>query len=334
MGYFDDVLNIARMKGAPEVAKQQREDQLHQQELQEAKAKEMADNDPLSEGSKQAQAAFKNVMTTLGKSYGVPIPADMDVSGLSRAAIKNIKLDDVTKTLYDAKAKAAQEDQKFEHEKVLKGMELESKKVDTDRQNKGERRRTNTEIRNTAMKIAQQALPEMRKLNESIRAADSLADQADMAMINPIAKGSLGFLAARTAGSNSQLSDKEREVFIRAGGLPTKAQQALADLQSGTLIPGMSKNYKAWLKVLRARAHNQVKQMKEESKRRMRSLYEPEELQDFNMDEFFDPEFNNQQNSVPLVNNSTQQPAPGSVQGGYRFRGGNPADKNNWEPVK
>jgi hypothetical protein len=27
-------------------------------------------------------------------------------------------------------------------------------------------------------------------------------------------------------------------------------------------------------------------------------------------------------------------PAPGSIQNGYRFRGGHPADRNNWEPVR
>jgi hypothetical protein len=35
----------------------------------------------------------------------------------------------------------------------------------------------------------------------------------------------------------------------------------------------------------------------------------------------------------------TQQPtggpiAPGAIEDGYRFRGGNPADKNNWERVQ
>ena len=36
----------------------------------------------------------------------------------------------------------------------------------------------------------------------------------------------------------------------------------------------------------------------------------------------------------PNLNPVGRAPAPGSIQNGYRFRGGHPADRNNWEPVR
>jgi hypothetical protein len=36
----------------------------------------------------------------------------------------------------------------------------------------------------------------------------------------------------------------------------------------------------------------------------------------------------------PNLTPARRAPAPGSIQNGYRFRGGNPADRNNWEQVR
>jgi hypothetical protein len=45
---------------------------------------------------------------------------------------------------------------------------------------------------------------------------------------------------------------------------------------------------------------------------------------------------NNQDVMKALINQyyGPKAPVPGSIQNGYRFRGGHPADRNNWEPVR
>lgn len=97
-----------------------------------------------------------------------------------------------------------------------------------------------------------------KPLEEKVSSARSLATMSDLALTNAIAKGSIGFTAAITAGSNSQLSDAERETFTKAGGVLDKAKQSFQNMADGTLIPGMAKQYKAWAAVMEQRHKNDL----------------------------------------------------------------------------
>jgi hypothetical protein len=100
-----------------------------------------------------------------------------------------------------------------------------------------------------------------KPIEEKVSAARSLTTMSDLAITNAIAKGSIGFTAAITAGSNSQLSDAERETFTKAGGVLDKAAQSFENMESGTLIPEMAKQYKAWAKVMEQRHSGDLKRI-------------------------------------------------------------------------
>lgn len=100
-----------------------------------------------------------------------------------------------------------------------------------------------------------------KDLIDGLRKADLFKENVELALDNPVAKAGLGFTAARVAGSNSQLSDAERQIFQRFGKLsPATIDQARRDIIDGTLNPQYANYYKAWAEVIGNRAKDVLRQ--------------------------------------------------------------------------
>lgn len=247
---------------------------LEAAQAQVAVKRETSENDPTSEVSKRAQNFAIGV-------FGAGMdPSDLEfIRGTSYKDFKEFGLFKTLENMATAKAAAAA---KANAAEAVSGREAgRGKRFDEALEAK-----KRNEIRSTVLRVVGQDLPEMRELRKNIRSAKSLLYQVNLSVDNPIARSSLGFLAARVSGSNSQLSDAEREVFIKAGGALDKAAQAWQNIKDGTLIPDMAKHYKAWLAVMSQRAEQQLRAQEAVQKIKIQSLYGKDELKDINLDDF------------------------------------------------
>jgi len=139
-----------------------------------------------------------------------------------------------------------------------------------------------------------------KDLRDSLRQADKFGANVDQALTNPVAKAGLGFTAARISGSNSQLSDAERQIFQRFGlANPDTADQMIRDVTNGTLNPKYKDFYKAWAGELSKKAKAQLAQERDNAIIQTRAIISPESALDLNS-AFALPEYTAAQDDVKM----------------------------------
>lgn len=254
-----------------------------------------AKNDPTSSRSK----AYQDLMTEYfpGK----------DFSKLSAAQIEEV-IGPV------GKMADAREARKTREENVK--LQRESLKAERDRRYDERRQKEKTDIIGKFNSDSG-----VKKIDTSIDAAANIRELATSG--NPIAANAIPTYMARASGEVGNLSEADKRPFGGSQAIFARMEAALKQATTGQLSADNKKFILALANTMEKRAiANKDRRAREWS------------LQYGKANDYLDPN-----DLYDTLRPGAQPAAPaggpkaGDVVDGYRFKGGNPADQNNWEPV-
>jgi hypothetical protein len=166
-------------------------------------------------------------------------------------------------------------------------------------------------LRTQAASAAQKAATDYVKASRSAEEMDNFIRMAregnKAAYANmPVA----GVLEITTANGTTRINRNELEAYGGAGSLFDKISGKITGAVSGAKIPkGVLDDIEKMHQAIKAGADHAYSQQVDAINQNYKSNFKP-------------------------VGNSSKGPQPGAVEGGYRFKGGDPGKRENWEPVK